>query len=108
MSQKEKDEFEKEKKIFYQEQERIAREREKMIGNRTFGGEFSKDLGRQEAERLGWEQDALREITEGITEESMLNLTLHNDLVKQQNDDRVLVKQSYDRKITDSEKEYNE
>lgn len=94
MTEKEKEEFEKEKEMFYEEQQRLLREREESIINRNKAGELAKNLERQEAERLGWEAEALREIREGITEE-----------MKQQQQERVLVKQSYDRRITEQGKE---
>jgi len=48
-----------------------------------------------DAERLNWENHALNEIEEGITEE----------MIKLQNE-RVLVQQSYDKKLTTEEKKH--
>lgn len=94
MTEEEAAEYEKEREAFYKEKEIIAKEKEAAIVFRNASGELARNIERVEAERLKWEEEALREIEEGITEE-----------MKEQKKTKVLVKQSYDRVTTESEKE---
>ena len=70
MTGDEKEEFEKEKEQFYDERARIAREREENISARRGTGELMGQFNEQDDERLRWEAEALKEIGEGVTEES--------------------------------------
>lgn len=72
MTEDEAAEYEKQREAFYSEQERIAKEKESAIIARNASGELAKNIEWVEAERLKWEQEAFREIQEGITEESIL------------------------------------
>jgi len=88
------EQFESEKERFYEEQKRIAKERESNITNRRGVGEMTIGFEEQEIERLQWEAEALNDIEKGITEE-----------MKDEMRGRVLVKQSYDKRVTTTEKE---
>lgn len=70
MTEAEKDEFEKDKQQFYNEYARIAQERESNIAGRKGAGELTGQYDEQEGERLKWEAEVLKDISEGITEES--------------------------------------
>jgi len=89
----EKEIFEEDKNKFYEEQDKIKDEREMNILSRKVGGGLNQQMDQMNAERLSWEAEALREIEEGITEEA---IKLRNE--------RVLVQQSYDKKMTNDEK----
>ena len=66
----EKQQFEEEKERFYEEQKKIKEEREQNILSRKVGGGLNQQIDQVDSERLIWEAEALKEIEEGITEES--------------------------------------
>jgi hypothetical protein len=101
--------FENEKEKFYEDQKRISKEREENITNRRGFGELTGGFDEMNSERLQWEAEALNDIENGITEESKNVKRVRNNvmkIVKEEMKARVLVRQSYDKRVTISEKEY--
>ena len=76
MTQDEKEEFEEDKQRFYEEQARLTREREGNITGRRGKGEMNNEIDGMDAERMAWEAQTLKDIGEGVTEESNCYLYL--------------------------------
>lgn len=70
MTEAEKDEFENDRQQFYNEYAKVAQEREANIAGRRGAAELTGQFDEQESERLKWEAEALKDMSEGITEES--------------------------------------
>ena len=70
MTEEEKQQFEVEKEKFYKSQEENAKALEKDILTGATGNALSRVLDKQASERESWEKEALREIEEGLTEDS--------------------------------------
>jgi len=70
MTEEEKKQYEIEREKFYQAQEENAKALEKDILSGSAGNALSRALDKQTSERESWEKEALREIEEGLTEES--------------------------------------
>ena len=72
MTQEEIEKFEEDKEQFYDEFRRVAQEREKNIMGRKGLGEMTQQYDDTNDERLAWEAEALKDIGEGTTEESIV------------------------------------
>lgn len=70
MTQDELDEFEQDKEKVYEEQIKLTKEREENIAGRKGKGEMTHEQEGMEAERLLWEAQAMKDIREGVTEDS--------------------------------------
>ena len=71
MTSEELEEFEKEKHRFYEEQAKVSKEREENITTRRGTGEMYGQWNEINHERLKWEEEALKDIRDGVTEESI-------------------------------------
>ncbi len=70
MTEEEKNQFEIDREKFYQSQNESAKALEKDILSGSTGNALSRVIDKQISERESWEKEALREIEEGLTEES--------------------------------------
>jgi len=73
MTSNELEEFELEKQRFYEEQAKLQKEREQGIAERRGTGEMYGKWNEQNTERLKWEEEAMRDTRDGITEESKIS-----------------------------------